>query len=144
VPVEIFHRKTHVELQPDCVSAIQKALSESTDTALKAATEVTNWFVLEVWFSEECIAKAFTQGLLHWSSHTQHLQWHGALSLRSESAPGVFLSCTWSKVTLEPTGTQVWAEKFLGTRRRQMTENEVCSECSRRNIPVWYATKDNP
>ena len=133
-----------MELQLDCTSAIEKALSKRTDTALKAATEVTNWFVLEVVFTEKCIAKAFTQGLLHWSSHTKHLQWHGVLSLRSESAPGVFLSCTWCQLTLEPTGKQVWAQRFLGSRRRQIAENQVCSECSRKNVPVWYATKDGP
>ena len=32
VPVEIFPRGTHVELQLNCTSAIEKALSERTDT----------------------------------------------------------------------------------------------------------------
>ena len=41
------------------VSAFEKALSEHTDTALKASTEAPDWFVLEVCFPEECIAKAF-------------------------------------------------------------------------------------
>ena len=73
------------------VSAFEKALSEHTDTALKASTEAPDWFVLEVCFPEECIAKAFPQSLLHWNSNIQQLEWHGVLSLRNESVPGVFL-----------------------------------------------------
>jgi len=141
VPPEIFPWGTHVELEVSAETAIAKALGQRTSTATRAATQDTVWYILEVSFHKECVAEAFSRGLLHWSGGMKQLEWYLPLALHGESAPGVCFPCAWSRVTIAPTGVQCWASRVLdGELKLRTSAAGTCAGCLHEG-DLWHGTR---
>ena len=139
VPGEIFcpHGKfKFVPLVDTQAGAVSAAMKAPMVASMKAATEETDWCILEVTLTPEKALELIQGNILRRQTWLPEAgwRWYGEMQL-SEAA-----AVKWTKITAQPTGLASWAEKTM--IEKDLQHSGTCSGCRSVGVPMWLATKE--
>lgn len=126
-----------VPLKSSPEQAIKAALEADVffHTAAKAATEVTEWYILTLTLNPNDLMQAWTTGVLHWSSHMSGIEWWTPLQ-----ADGIG-ELEWHRSKLGPIGLGSWSyTTCLKKLKLPSSPAGLCGGCNKSDVPLWTAT----
>ena len=118
--------------------AVLAALTAPLVASMNAATDETEWFVLEMTFMAEKVMERFMSRILHRQpsgGECGRLRWFGVIELSDAAA------VQWTEFRLAATGTDAWADRVLdATMRYQLFGS--CFGCGIVGGRKWIAKKE--
>jgi hypothetical protein len=129
--------------------AVHTAMGRCTPEALAMVERPTSWMLLQLTFNDAAIARAFKEGILHWSAGQHYCQWWSSIDLSWIHAGAEDLPAL--KIIMLPVcqvDLSAWGDCVLGSRlalrkldRSELSTEELCAACARSTNGLWRAPR---
>ena len=130
-------QRKFVPLMDTQEGAVHAAMKAPMVASMKAVTEETDWFILELIFSEDKAFELVQSNILHRQAWLPAAgwRWYGVMQLKDAA------SVQWIRITVAPTGIDAWAEQTLIKKDRRPCG--PCSGCLSTEGLLWLADEKN-
>jgi hypothetical protein len=125
---ELFGNYIPLKVSPKL--AVHAALAGRTSQAMKAASEATTWFVLEVGWSAEQVGEFFVDQKI---CRAKEKDGSMCFRLRCPIQLRELAKCEWCQIEIEATDFEAWADRMLYAC---ITFTGRCADCEQQHVPL--------